>query len=67
MKLEYFLKLTIVYLWKFQKAEDRSSDILSEVEWTMSESESRYLNMSNNYMVRSLIYGVKEHSIDQNL
>ena len=33
----------------------------------MSESQSQYLNMLNNYMERSLIYRIREHSINQNL
>ena len=31
----------------------------------MSESQSQYLNMLNNYMKKSLIYQVKEHTINQ--
>ena len=33
----------------------------------MSQSQSQYLNMSNNYMKKSLIYGVREHSINQEI
>ena len=33
----------------------------------MSKSQSQYSNMSNNYMKKSLIYGVREHSINQDI
>ena len=33
----------------------------------MSQSQSQYSNMSNKYMKNILIYGFREHSINQNI